>query len=566
MSQRLRFHASQFITLGLIWLTLLIYFPPYFRGFVGDDYVQLDYILRFVQRPLTAIQLFNPFTLTWYYRPLQNLWFLANRLTFGYEPFGYYWLGLLLHALVIAMVYRVARQLGIRPYFALAAAALFAIHKHYVDVVAWISAIAIVMAGLFTLVTFSAYLRYLQTRQNRWLFFTFIAFLFTLLSHEEAILLPPLLLLWRLLDQPQKARKKKGQNAALTAISSFMQRLTRQEWAAFALMLLLIALFVGVQFSRPNLTISLTDTPASAWWQNLSPAQIALFTAESSAKFIPIPEIQSFLVRYNYAVSFLTIILLTYWFWRGERIARLGIAWALLHLAFIYWALWTQKPELYAGRHIYNAWIGLTLGIAATLSTETGKGKREERREKKRSSIPLPSSLLSPLSSPPSSLLPLLLIAILISGTIGTRQIQAGWLTKTEEDASARTQLQAMLPTIDDETHIFAYRFPITPNFLRSVMQVWYGRDTALRQPFGPLSRLQDHGEATSRYYVLDWDENGRLHNLTPEFQQDEHATLLWAEEPTVTVVYDNGDKIRDGVQEQTLTPLGSDRRPPPGD
>lgn len=540
MSQRLRFYGIQFSTVGLLWLTLLIYFPPYARAFVGDDYVQLDYILQFVARPFTAFQLFNPFTLTWYYRPLQNLWFLANRLTFGYEPFGYYWLGLLLHALVVALVYRVARQMGLRPSFALAAAALFAVHKHYVDVVAWISAIAIVMAGFFTLATFSAYLQYLQTRRLRWLLFTFAAFFLTLLSHEEAILLPPLLLLWRMMGQRQPQRTPKMRGKKQISPTPHFQRPTRPEWLTFALMFLLIALFIGVQFARPNLTISLADAPAGGWWAHLSINQLTRFTAETAAKFLPIPNVQPFLVHFSYPVSFLTIVLLGCWFWRGGRVARLGIAWALLHLGFIYWALWTQKPELYAGRHIYNAWIGLALGAADTLGRRKKEEGRRERGER----------WLAPLSA-------LLIGAVVVSGIIGTRQIQADWLAKAQEDARARQQLLALLPHIDDDTHLFAYRFPITPNFLRSVTQAWYGRERPLRQPFGPLRFLQEHGQATNQFYVFDWDANGRLHNLTPEFQQHEQATLLWEQEPVATVVRENGDKIRDDVQKQTLTPLG---------
>lgn len=552
MSRRVRFHPSQFITPAIIWLMLLIYFPPYADAFVGDDYVQLDYILKYVQRPLTAIKLFNPFAIGWYYRPLQNIWFLGNRLTFGYTPFAYYWLELLLHALVIAMVYRVARQMGIRPYFALAAASLFAIHKHYVDVITWISAIAIVMAGFFTLTTFSAYLRYLKTSQVRYLVITFISFLLTLLSHEEAIFLLPLLLMWRLQTTPltsTKRTKKTRQLAVVRHIQSTARLIPKSEWMTFVLMLLFTVIYVILQITRPNLTISLTDTPAQSWWHSLTLNQIALFMAETTAKFLPFNHIQTFLVRYSYAVTFLAVILPGLWFWAGERVARLAVVWALLHLAFIYWALWTQKPELYAGRHIYNTWIGLALGITATLQRiEVG----ERRLKVGRLLFPIPTLLVTTG-----------VIVIFLLSTYISRQSQLGWLTSTREDNSAKAQMKEMLPQVTDKMHLFAYRFPITPNFLRSVTQVWYQKDTAMFSPFGPLSHLQEHGDATALYYLFDWDENGRLYNLMPELQQHGHTTFLWQQQPIITVVRDNGDKVRDSVQEQTMTPLGdpSDRR-----
>ncbi|MBP6805017.1 MAG: hypothetical protein KA362_12975, partial [Chloroflexi bacterium] len=54
---------AQIFIMGLLLAVLVIYFPPYARAWVGDDYVQLGWILDFVQRPFTAYKLFDPTTL-----------------------------------------------------------------------------------------------------------------------------------------------------------------------------------------------------------------------------------------------------------------------------------------------------------------------------------------------------------------------------------------------------------------------------------------------------------------------------------------------------------------------
>ncbi|HEX6384216.1 MAG TPA: glycosyltransferase family 39 protein, partial [Anaerolineae bacterium] len=213
---------------------LIFYMPPYYRSFVGDDYVQLDYVSDFLQRPFTAYQVFNPFQLLWYYRPLQNLWFLANRLVFGLNPFGYYYLQICLHLVAVALVYRVARQLGIGTVAALAGAALFAIRSHHADVVTWISSVAIILTAIFALLALSSYLSYVR-RPARWplLLLTTVFFLLGLLSHEEGFLLPPLLLFWSLGIGDWRLKE-------------------RQEMGSFLLMFLVMVAYLPIQFMRDN--------------------------------------------------------------------------------------------------------------------------------------------------------------------------------------------------------------------------------------------------------------------------------------------------------------------------
>jgi hypothetical protein len=195
----------QWAVLAVALLALVILFPPYDWSFVGDDFVQFRYVWEYVDRPFTAITFFNPYTLPWYYRPIQNWWFLANRLTFGFNPFPYYAILGIFHALVICLIYRTSRQLRLSPFASFVAAALFAIHAHWVDVVGWLSSVAIVLAAVFNLAAVSAYLKYLKTQHEsgeqkvaiKWLGLTAVFFLLALITHEESFLLPIMLLIIR---------------------------------------------------------------------------------------------------------------------------------------------------------------------------------------------------------------------------------------------------------------------------------------------------------------------------------------------------------------------------------
>lgn len=143
--------TAKFALIGLLLITLSSYFPPFAWAFVGDDYVQFDYIKEVIAHPWLSLALFNPYYLPWYYRPLQLLWFWLLEGAFHFTPHGYYWIELLFHALAVALVYRVARQLKLGAFMAVLAATLFAIHSHWVDVASWLSSIAIVLAGRFFL-------------------------------------------------------------------------------------------------------------------------------------------------------------------------------------------------------------------------------------------------------------------------------------------------------------------------------------------------------------------------------------------------------------------------------
>ncbi|MCB8983110.1 MAG: hypothetical protein H6659_04755 [Ardenticatenaceae bacterium] len=512
---------AQIFVLGLILAGMVIYFPPYARAWVGDDYVQLGYILNFVARPFTAFQLFNPTTLGWYYRPLQNLWFLANRLVFGLNPAAFYWQLLLWHALAAALVFRTARQWGIRPFAAACAAALFAVHGHYVDVVAWVSSVAIVMTAVFSLLSLSFYLDYLHRPRNSRLWLSLLFFILALFSHEEAILLPIFFLLLTIF--PTAPPQPLTRSPARPATRSPAHRLT------LAAMLGLTAVMVIIQFTRPNLTIDISQTSGGQWLSLLSPVKLGQFWSDTAVHYALIYNLKTMMAGNAWLFGWGVLLLLGAWFWAATPAGRWGLVWAALHLSLIYATIWLQKPELFAGRHFYNAAVGLVWAVGAGIDQILAYWPEQKKRRGKRDTAVLVRGGVV-----------LAVTAVLLFHVVQIRRGEVQWLQRTQRDQLAEQEMKAILPTLTPDTHVFANRFPITPQFFRAVTEVWYQQTQRLPLPTGSFTQLQEAGRATSDYYVFDYD-NGRVYNLMPELQTSSETVFIWSNDPRLDLVDEAG-------------------------
>ncbi|MAT97099.1 MAG: hypothetical protein CL608_08155 [Anaerolineaceae bacterium] len=526
--------------IGLILITLSIYYPPFDWAFVGDDYVQFDYIKDVIANPWLGFALFNPYYLSWYYRPLQLVWLALLEGIFHFVPNGYYWVALLFHALAVALVYRVARQFKLGVFTAVLAAALFAIHSHWVDVVTWISSVAIVLAAVFSLLTLSAWLSYLKRPSTRHLLLTLLFCLLTVLSHEESVLLPPFLLLMLLADRLEirdwRLSKRTISNLQRSVNAA---PISKKEILLFATFAILTLAYLYIQLTRPNNTVDIASRQATEW--------LTYFTWPEFAEFVIVTLFRfTFIVRLvslsGWVASLFVAGVLAWlwlWFWWGNRTVRLGLVWLLLHLLFIYWALWTQLPNLYAGRHIYQGMIGLVLAIGASLEMVlredfSPRRARRSRREEEKSLFSLRSPRLNQI------IVLVMVTAVSLHHINQTQNTQQVWLNNVTEEARVRQQLAELFPNISPDNHFFAVRFPIAPQFTRSAVQLWY--DTPLERPGGSLDHLFAWGRANPDFVVLDYAD-GQVYNLMPELQEHDETIFLWAQQSRRFWIEANGEE-----------------------
>lgn len=534
---------TRLAVVGLILITLSIYFPPFDWAFVGDDYVQFDYIKEIIGNPWAIFSLFNPYYLAWYYRPLQLVWFALLEGIFHFVPNGFYWIELLFHALAIALVYRVARQFRLGVATAVFTAALFAIHSHWVDVITWLSSIAIVLAAVFSLLALSAWLDYLKRPSTCHLLLTLFFCLLTFLSHEEAVLLPPFLLLMLLAE---RVEIRNWRLKVRRTIANHQSPLSKKELFLFATLGLLTAAYLYFQFTRPNLTIDIASRSTTEW--------LAYFTWPKLVEFILVTIFRFSFVRpvlelSGWAASLLAagvLLLLGLWFYWGSRTVRLGLVWLALHLAFIYWALWSQLPNLYAGRHIYQGMIGLVLAIGASLAPllHTNISPQSAQKNNKKT-----LRSLRPLRFKEIVVL-VVITAVLLHHINNAQDNQRAWLNNVTEEANARQQLAELFPSITPENHFFSVRFPIAPQFTRSVAQLWY--DTPLERPGGSLDHLRTFGQADRSFVVLDYVD-GQLYDLMPELRQHDKTIFLWAKSAELAWIGQDGGETAVPNPEQSL-------------
>ena len=156
--------------------------PSYFTGVTSDSSLQ-----RTAKLPNL-------------YRPLPALWILLNYKFLGLRPGLWHLAAVLVYALSVLLLWRIARKLTGSDFVALGAALLYGLHPLHVEGVTWLSGACVeMMLDVFFLGGFLAYLCWRETGKPAWLAGCAVLTLCALLSKETAIALPVLICVHALL-------------------------------------------------------------------------------------------------------------------------------------------------------------------------------------------------------------------------------------------------------------------------------------------------------------------------------------------------------------------------------
>lgn len=236
--------------LGLLAVLLVIYLPALGHGFIKDDFA---WIASSQVMSLTA--LLAPFTeAADFYRPVVGLSFAIDWWLFGFAPlaFGLTNLGLLL--LAALAVRNLGRALGMRRETAVVAAALWCLNYHGINTsLLWISGRTSLLVTLFALLAAIAFVGGRRGRAAVWA-------LVAMLSKEDAVLLPFVLLLWSVLEASTSPR---------ATIGGRLRVAVRQSWSLFAV----LAFYLAVRTSAGGMT---PMSATSAYQFVLAPSSVAL--------------------------------------------------------------------------------------------------------------------------------------------------------------------------------------------------------------------------------------------------------------------------------------------------
>jgi Flp pilus assembly protein TadD len=185
----------------LVALTVLVFLPALQNGFIWDDdaWLMKNRTLQGITGlsslwlDLLALQQYYPITGTAFWIEYQ-LW--------GFHPFGYHAINVVLHGLNAVLFALVLRKLRVPG--AWFAAALFAVHPVMVESVAWITEIKNILSTTFFLGSVLAYLNFEnleksdQLRHGKWFAVSLLLFVCALLTKSITCSLPValIILIW----------------------------------------------------------------------------------------------------------------------------------------------------------------------------------------------------------------------------------------------------------------------------------------------------------------------------------------------------------------------------------
>jgi|GEM_PF-3167037 protein O-mannosyl-transferase len=217
--------VRRFLPLALLLLTSAAYAPSLMGTFHWDDkplILKNPYIRSFEHLGRNLSSAFwnvkpsgaGDLRANVYFRPLVTLSYMVDYSLYGFQPWGYHLTNILLHALAVLMVYWLGIRLFSTPWYAMAAALIFALHPSRTEVVAWVSGRTGSMMAIAYVGSVLLFWRYLsgESEKRRTLLFAWLAYLVAMLCKETAISLVPVvialdyLVLNRASDEPGKAK------------------------------------------------------------------------------------------------------------------------------------------------------------------------------------------------------------------------------------------------------------------------------------------------------------------------------------------------------------------------
>jgi len=212
--------------LFLVLAVIFAYQPVWHAGFIWDDDVYVT------NNPLLTTP--DGLKRIWFsmdspsqYFPLTYTVFLVEHALWGFNPAGYHWVNILLHAVNSLLLWQLLKRLGVPG--AWLAAAIFALHPVQVESVAWITELKNVLSLFFVLLTLLCWVEFVEERVKqswRWyalaLFFCALA----LFSKTTACTLPAALLLILWLKEKRIGWQRLGQIVPFLAMGVGMGVLT----------------------------------------------------------------------------------------------------------------------------------------------------------------------------------------------------------------------------------------------------------------------------------------------------------------------------------------------------
>lgn len=202
----------------IILLSIAVYANSASNGFVWDDeFLVLNNpsIMSWNYAWIHfALDLYHSFSN--YYRPVQMITYMIDFSFWRFEPFGYHLTNILLHAALSAVFFLFLFLISKDKRIAFIGAALYAVHPANTGAVAYIAGRADILAAIFMLLSFIFFDAHFRAENSKkaagFYVMSLAAFFLALLSKEVAVIIPALIVLYRIffIDSQRAERSRRA--------------------------------------------------------------------------------------------------------------------------------------------------------------------------------------------------------------------------------------------------------------------------------------------------------------------------------------------------------------------
>jgi hypothetical protein len=190
------------VALGALAVTLAVYWPALGYYLANDDFGWLANGRDFSWTRLVSMTGRDHF-----YRPLVEIYFASLLRVCGMNAACLHGFSLLLHAINIFLVWRLARAWIPGPAAPVLAALVFAVMPVHSEPVMWVAAVTELLPTLFSLATVLAFLKFLRGGGPPAYVGSIVAFVCALAVHESTVMVVPILMLCAAMERPGRTRE-----------------------------------------------------------------------------------------------------------------------------------------------------------------------------------------------------------------------------------------------------------------------------------------------------------------------------------------------------------------------
>jgi len=178
--------------LTIIALAFAVYFQTLFF-----DYIQLDDDYFHNENPDTIEKvasfkhaILSGYMLSSYYRPMVNLSFALESNIDGGTNFLHHLTNIIIHSITACLIFVLFNRLKYKRIISLLAAIIFTVHPILTNATVWIVGRNDLLVGMFTILSFIFFLRYIEKNKLIYLVLHAVSFLFAAMSKELALIIP----------------------------------------------------------------------------------------------------------------------------------------------------------------------------------------------------------------------------------------------------------------------------------------------------------------------------------------------------------------------------------------